>query len=205
MNRNTKLQITMWSLLLLVILISAVLTIPSIIRSIQAIKMDTGDFRTAAESDQSDESDEALKAQTVFRPLIRFTDNSFILEMQGLSRTEIEALPQDRIDAALLSLTFPPTEEEIGSGLFSAIPSDADYLGSQIVRGTIYVSFSKELIEEHPLGDDGIQLAYLQILHSLQPFTAINSVIILIDKTITHGPIPLDSPLPKTRPPLSEN
>lgn len=172
----------LWILLASVILITAAVTLPSIIANARS-------FADAVQQQTSSPPHNQQPPQ-IRRALVRYDQNMLLPELTSVPAPASQDAAT-RYDQLLTALLSPPSLEELSQGYLTAIPRDTRYIGSRLVRGTLYIELSKAFFADHPLGDEGLQAALGQITETLRTAEQIQQYVLLFEGEIAFGPVRL--------------
>lgn len=180
-SENTDIPPILWILLAAVILISAALFLPSIIRNIRSYESLLHESSRDAES---------AGVQPVLRALAVYRDNGLHAEVTGIPvyGSSAAATRYDRLMTALLR---NPRLEELEQGYLTMIPAGTSYIGSRLIRNTLYIEFSSQFFEPHPLGDQGRAAAVAQIAETLREAEGVHQFLLIHRYEIKEGPVPV--------------
>ncbi len=172
----------LWILLGAVILITAAVTLPSIIANARSF--------AGAVQQQTSSRQQSQQEPHISRALVRYDQGMLQAELTSVPSpaSEYAATQYDRLLTALLS---PPSLEELSQGYLTVIPRGTRYIGSRLVRGTLYIELSGEFFADHPLGEEGMQAALGQITETLRPAEQILQYVLIRDGEIAFGPVRL--------------
>ncbi len=178
---RTDIPPILWILLVLIILGTAAATLPRIIRSVRSYETLLQYTPRAAESSG---------IQPSYRALAVFRDGALSAELTGV---QVYGSPQSRTvyDRRLTGLLRPALLEEMEMGYLTLIPRGTKYIGSRVIRRTLYIEFSGEFFAPHPLGEQGFSTAVAQVAETLRGLDAVSQFLLIHNGEIMEGPIPV--------------
>ncbi len=171
----------LWILLAVVILTSAAVFLPRIIRNISSYESLLHESSREAES---------AGVQPVLRALAVYRNNGLQAEITGIPvyGSSAASTPYDQLMTALLR---SPRLEELEQGYLTMIPSGTSYIGSRLIRNTLYIEFSSEFYASHPLGEQGKAAAVAQVAETLRGAEGVHQFLLIQMNEIKQGPVPV--------------
>lgn len=165
----------MWIVLLVVILASALYSIPKTIAVYRGSELQemVREYRMQKENSSGNQV-VLYQAQLYF--LSPEQNGTLVL----LGRKTETAVDQG-LNGLIRQLLEGPTLEDLSHGLVTLIPFETALLGSSVVRGVAYIELSKELQDPGAFGQEGTELACRQISMTARSLSYIQECVILID------------------------
>lgn len=174
-QRPDRIPSFMWIVLLVVILVSALYSIPKTI----------GVYR-GSELQEMVREYRMQKENTSGNQVVLYQAQLYYLspEQNGtliLLGRKTETAVQQGLDGLVQQLLEGPTLEDLSEGLVTLIPFGTTLLGSSVVRGVAYIELSKEFQVPGSFGKEGTELACRQITMTAKSLSYIQECVILID------------------------
>ncbi len=177
---DRDIPLILWILLAVVIILTMVLTIPKILG-----------FAASYESMITSAAQQAPPDRpAIQRALVNVSAGEFTAEL-----TDYPHAPASDTwtvyDRLISTLIKPPVLEELSDGYVSLIPEGTRYIGSQVIRRTLYVEFSEEFFAPHLLGDKGYHAMLDQLTITLSRAAGIDQVLLVSGGSAAGEPIAL--------------
>ena len=169
----------LWILLAVVIVITMVLTIPKIM-----------EYTARYESMMEPAVRQNPPARPQYQRALVRTTGALTAELTGhlLDPAPDAFTLYDRLITALLK---HPTLAELSAGYITLIPEDTRYIGSQVIRRTLYIELSEEFFTPHALGEAAQRAMQDQLTLTLSQANAIDQVLLIHNGAAVGEPVTL--------------